>query len=145
MLFDESYEQLGKQFCFHLRSFFYFDDFFSITVRVKRYYTSYFHLRLFFFWESLISFHFLNFVLISHALRHQCKRHVLFPRGELFVFFNFCIFIASSVSFSMNKIDFTILRNKKSGEIDFTILRNRKSGEIVFTILRNKKFGEIGI
>ena len=58
MLFDESYEQLGKQFCFHLRSFYYFDDFFSITVRVKRYYTSCFHLR-FFVWESLISFHFL--------------------------------------------------------------------------------------
>ena len=58
MLFDESFKQLGKQFSFHLRSFFYFDDFFSITVRVKRYYTSYFHLR-FFVWESLISFHFL--------------------------------------------------------------------------------------
>ena len=114
MLFDESNEQLGKQLSFHLRSFFYFDDFLSITVRVKRYYTSYFHL-LFFVWESLISF--LNFVFISHAIRHQCKRHVLFPKGELFVFFNFCIFIASSVSFSMNEIDFTILRNKKFGEI----------------------------
>ena len=56
---------------------------------------------------------FLNFVFISHAIRHQCKRHVLFPKGELFVFFNFCIFIASSVSFFMNEIDFTILRNKK--------------------------------
>ena len=112
MLFDESNEQLGKQLSFHLRSFFYFDDFLSITVRVKRYYTSYFHL-LFFVWESLISF--LNFVFISHAIRHQCKRHVLFPKGELFVFFNFFIFIASSVSFSMNEIDFTILRNKKFG------------------------------
>ena len=58
MLFAESFKQLGKQISFHLRSFFYFDDFFSITVRVKRYYTSYFHLR-FFVWESLISFHFL--------------------------------------------------------------------------------------
>ena len=114
MLFDESNEQLGKQLSFHLRSFFYFDDFLSITVRVKRYYTSYFHL-LFFVWESLISF--LNFVFISHAIRHQCKRHVLFPKGELFVFFNFFIFIASSVSFSMNEIDFIILRNKKFGEV----------------------------
>ena len=95
--------------------FSYFDDFFSLTVQVKRYYTSYLHLRLF-VWESLISFHFLNFVFISHAIRHQNKRHVLFPKGELFVFFNFCIFIASSVSFSMNEIDFTILRNKKYGE-----------------------------
>ena len=114
MLFDESNEQLGKQLSFHLRSFFYFDDFLSITVRVKRYYTSYFHL-LFFVWESLISF--LNFVFISHAIRHQCKRHVLFPKGELFVFFNFFIFIASSVLFSMNEIDFTILPSKKFGEI----------------------------
>ena len=112
MLFDESNEQLGKQLSFHLRSFFYFDDFLSITVRVKRYYTSYFHL-LFFVWESLISF--LNFVFISHAIRHQCKRHVLFPKGELFVFFNFFIFIASSVLFSMNEIDF--LPSKKFGEI----------------------------
>ena len=55
MLFEESYEQLGKQLSFHLRSFFYFDDFFSITMQLKRYYTSYFHLRLF-VWESLISF-----------------------------------------------------------------------------------------
>ena len=114
MLFDESNEQLGKQLSFHLRSFFYFDDFLSITVRVKRYYTSYFHL-LFFVWESLISF--LNFVFISHAIRHQCKRHVLFPKGELFVFFNFFIFIASSVLFSMNEIDFTILPSKNFGEI----------------------------
>ena len=129
MLFDKSYKQLGNNFPPILGLFFYFDNFFSITVRVKRYYTSYFHFRLF-FWGSLISFHFLNFVFISHALRHQCKRHLLFPRGELFVFFNFCIFIASSVSFSMNEIDFTILRNKKFGEIDFTILRNKKFGEI---------------
>ena len=78
--------------------FSYFDDFFSLTVQVKRYYTSYLHLRLF-FWESLISFHFLNFVFISHAIRHQYKRHVLFPKGELFVLFNFCIFIASVLSF----------------------------------------------
>ena len=55
MLFEESYEQLGKQLSFHLRSFFYFDDFFSITMQLKRYYTRYFHLRLF-VWESLISF-----------------------------------------------------------------------------------------
>ena len=119
MLFDESNEQLGKQLSFHPRSFFYFDDFFSITVRVKRYYTSYFHLRLF-VWESPISFHFLNFVFISHAIRHQCKRHVLFPKGEQFVFFNFYIFTSSSVSFSRNEIDFTILRNKKFGEVEVT-------------------------
>ena len=91
--------------------FSYFDDFFSPTVQVKCYYTSYLHLRLF-VWE----FHFLIFVFISHAIRHQCKRHVLFPKGELFVLFNFCIFIASSVSFSMSEIDFIILRNKKIGE-----------------------------
>ena len=71
--------------------FSYLDDFFSPNVQVKRYYTSYLHLRLF-VWESLISFHFLNFVFISHAIRHQYKRHVLFPKGELFVLFNFCIF-----------------------------------------------------
>ena len=66
MLFDELYEQLRKQSFFHLWFFFsYFDDFFSPTVRVKCYYTSYLHLRLF-VWESLISFHFLNFVFISH-------------------------------------------------------------------------------
>ena len=118
MLFDESNEQLGKQLSFHLRSFFYFDDFLSITVRVKRYYTSYFHL-LFFVWESLISF--LNFVFISHAIRHQCKRHVLFPKGELFVFFNFCICIATLVSFFMNEIDFIILRNKKFGEVGISV------------------------
>ena len=75
----------------HLFFFSYFDDFFSLTVQVKRYYTSYLHLRLF-VWESLISFHFLNFVFISHAIRHQYN---------------------SSVSFSMNEIDFTILRKKK--------------------------------
>ena len=66
--------------------FSYLDDFFSPNVQVKRYYTSYLHLRLF------VSFHFLNFVFISHAIRHQYKRHVLFPKGELFVLFNFCIF-----------------------------------------------------
>ena len=64
MLFDESYEQLGKQFLFHLRSFFYFDDFFSVTVRVKRYYTSYFHLRLF-VWESLIFLILFSLVTLS--------------------------------------------------------------------------------
>ena len=116
MLFDESHKQLGNNFPPILGLFSILMIFFSITVRVKRYYTSYFHLCLF-FWESLILFNFLNFVFISHAIRHQCKRHVLFPKGELFVFFNFCIFIASSVSFSMNEIDFTILRNKKFGEI----------------------------
>ena len=64
MLFGESYEQLGKQFLFHLRSFFYFDDFFSVTVRVKRYYTSYFHLRLF-VWESLIFLILFSLVTLS--------------------------------------------------------------------------------
>ena len=76
-------------------------------MRVKR-----LHLHL----SGKVSFHFLIFVFISHAIRHQCKRHVLFPKGELFVLFNFCIFIASSVSFSMNEIDFIILRNKNIGE-----------------------------
>ena len=117
MLFDESYEQLKKQSFFHLRFFFfYFDDFFSPAVQLKCYYTSYLHLRLF-VWE----FHFLIFVFISHAIRHQCKRHVLFPKGELFVLFNFCIFITSSVSFSMNEIDFIILRNKKFGEVGISV------------------------
>ena len=94
-------------------------DFFSPTVRVKCYYISYLHLRLFAL-EILISFHFLNFVFISHAIRHQCKRHVLFPKGELFVFFNFCICIATLVSFFMNEIDF-ILRNKKFGEVGISV------------------------
>ena len=104
MLFNESYRQLRKQSLFHLRFFFsYSDDFFSPTVRVKCYYISYLHLRLFAL-ETLISFHFLNFVFISHAIRHQCKRHVLFWKGELFVFFNFCICIATLVSFFMNEL-----------------------------------------
>ena len=64
MLFDESNEQLGKQLSFHSRSFFYFNDFFSITLRVKRYYTSYFHLRLF-VWESLIFLILFSLVTLS--------------------------------------------------------------------------------
>ena len=120
MLFDESNEQLGKQLSFHLRSFFYFDDFLSITVRVKRYYTSYFHL-LFFVWESLISF--LNFVFISHTIRHQCKRHVLFPKGELFVFFNFCIFIASSVSFPWMKLTLLFYETKNLEKLVYQLLK----------------------
>ena len=56
MLFDESYEQLRKQSFFHLRFyFFYFDDDFLPTVRVKR-----LHLRLF-VWVSLISFSYICF------------------------------------------------------------------------------------
>ena len=111
---------LGNNLSSILGFFSYSDDFFSPTVRVKCYYISYLHLRLFAL-EILISFHFLNFVFISHAIRHQCKRHVLFPKGELFVLFNFCIFITSSVSFSMNDIDFIILRNKKFGEVGISV------------------------
>ena len=51
MLLDESYEQLKKQSF----NFFYFNDDFSPTVRVKR-----LHLRLF-VWESLISFSYFCF------------------------------------------------------------------------------------
>ena len=112
---------LGNNLSSILGFFFsYSDDFFSPTVRVRCYYTSYLHLRLFAL-EILISFHFLNFVFISHAIRHQCKRHVLFPKGELFVFFNFCICIATLVSFFMNEIDFIILRNKKFGEVGISV------------------------
>ena len=112
---------LGNNLSSILGVFFsYSYDFFSPTVRVKCYYISYLHLRLFAL-EILISFHFLNFVFISHAIRHQCKRHVLFPKGELFVFFNFCICIATLVSFFMNEIDFIILRNKKFGEVGISV------------------------
>ena len=133
---------LGNNLSSIIGFFSYSHDFFSPTVRVKCYYISYLHLRLFAL-EILISFHFLNFVFISHAIRHQCKRHVLFWKGELFVFFNFCICIATLVSFFMNEIDF-ILRNKKiwrSWYISywsnaFVIEWNRK----IFLRLNNKHF-----
>ena len=92
------------------------------------------HLHL----SGKVSFHFLIFVFISHAIRHY-KRHVLFPKGELFVFFNFFVFIASSVSFSMNEIDLIILRNKKLEKLVYDLLKKGVWRKI-FPRLKNKAF-----
>ena len=90
MLFDESYEQLRKQSFFHLRFFF-------LILMISSHQPCEWNvitpaICIYVCLSGKVSFHFLNFVFISHAIRHQYKRHVLFPKGELFVLFNFCIF-----------------------------------------------------
>ena len=91
MLFDELYEQLRKQSFFHLRFFFLILMISSHQPCEWNFITP--AICIYVCLSGKVSFHFFIFVFISHTIRHQCKRHVLFPKDELFVFFNFCVFL----------------------------------------------------
>ena len=121
MLFDESYEQLKKQSFFHLRFFF-------LILMISSHQPCEWNvitpaICIYVCLSGKVSFHFLIFVFISHTIRHQCKRHVLFPKGELFVFFNFCIFIASSVSFPWIKFTLLFYEAKNLEKLVYQLLK----------------------